>query len=164
MGYKHKKEDVLKAGILIFQKKGYYNVGVNEILEHANIPKGSFYNFFRSKEDFAIAVIHSYNEKRKELISAMMKNENLSPFNRLHSFYEYLSTNNENSKFLDDNLLNVFGNEIKSTNKLLTTVTDKSLSNEIYLLSDCIKEAQLLGEIRNDYTALDLMEPIPEQK
>ncbi|MEO1337361.1 MAG: TetR family transcriptional regulator C-terminal domain-containing protein, partial [Myxococcota bacterium] len=39
-----------------FAEKGYHGAGLKEILARAATPKGSFYNFFSSKEDFAVQV------------------------------------------------------------------------------------------------------------
>jgi AcrR family transcriptional regulator len=38
----------------------YDGVGIGPVLSAVNVPKGSFYHFFRSKEDFAIAVLEAY--------------------------------------------------------------------------------------------------------
>ena len=46
MGYKHDKEDILAVGYDVLRKNGYHNVGINQILKEAGVPKGSFYNFF----------------------------------------------------------------------------------------------------------------------
>ena len=60
MGYKHNIEDIIEKGTELFRKKGYNNVGINEILNTCDIPKGSFYNFFETKEEFATKVIDNY--------------------------------------------------------------------------------------------------------
>ena len=57
MGYKHNIEDIIDKGSELFRKKGYNNVGINEILKECDIPKGSFYNFFETKEEFAEKVL-----------------------------------------------------------------------------------------------------------
>ena len=40
--------------------QGYHGTGLQEILDAVNIPKGSFYNYFGSKEDFGAEVIQHY--------------------------------------------------------------------------------------------------------
>ena len=62
MGYKHQAEDIINTGMELIRTKGYHNVGINEILKASNIPKGSFYNFFESKEDFARQVVAYYGK------------------------------------------------------------------------------------------------------
>jgi len=42
--------------------KGYNDTGIQEIIDKAGLPKGSFYNFFKSKEDFGLLVIDYFME------------------------------------------------------------------------------------------------------
>ena len=61
-------DGILEIGADLILKNGYNNVGLNKILETANIPKGSFYYYFKSKEDFGIQVIKYYSENSAWLI------------------------------------------------------------------------------------------------
>ncbi len=49
--------DVARA---IITHKGYSAVGIAEIVQAAGIPKGSFYYYFKSKEEFAEALLEHY--------------------------------------------------------------------------------------------------------
>jgi TetR/AcrR family transcriptional regulator, transcriptional repressor for nem operon len=51
------KKKLIVTGAEIMHLKGFNNTGIQEILDKAGIPKGSFYNFFKSKEDFGLQVI-----------------------------------------------------------------------------------------------------------
>jgi len=50
------REKLLKAAIGLFHEFGYNRTSVQDIVSRAKIPKGSFYNYFKSKEELAIAV------------------------------------------------------------------------------------------------------------
>lgn len=52
-----KKIELLEKGARIIHHKGFNNTGINEILEAARVPKGSFYFYFKSKEDFGLQLI-----------------------------------------------------------------------------------------------------------
>ncbi|MGD2086344.1 MAG: TetR family transcriptional regulator C-terminal domain-containing protein [Candidatus Aminicenantes bacterium] len=52
-----KKIELLEKGAQIIHHKGFNNTGINEILEAARVPKGSFYFYFKSKEEFGLQVI-----------------------------------------------------------------------------------------------------------
>ena len=56
------RERLLEEGISSLLRDGYHGTGINAVLERAEVPKGSFYNHFKSKEDFAIAAIQRYAE------------------------------------------------------------------------------------------------------
>jgi TetR/AcrR family transcriptional repressor of nem operon len=46
------KQRLLMTGAEIMHLKGFNHTGIQEILDKAGVPKGSFYNYFKSKEDF----------------------------------------------------------------------------------------------------------------
>src|ERR1700739_3174292 len=49
------REKLLKAAIGLFHEFGYNGTSVEDIVSAARVPKGSFYNHFKSKEELAIA-------------------------------------------------------------------------------------------------------------
>ncbi|MFZ1037037.1 MAG: TetR/AcrR family transcriptional regulator, partial [Smithella sp.] len=57
-----KKQELIAVGAKLMHLKGYNDTGVQEILDKAGLPKGSFYNYFKNKEDFGLLVIDYYME------------------------------------------------------------------------------------------------------
>lgn len=53
----NKKDEIIVIAANLIHRYGYHNIGIKKILDAANIPKGSFYHYFESKEDLAIQVI-----------------------------------------------------------------------------------------------------------
>ncbi|MBB01418.1 MAG: TetR family transcriptional regulator [Planctomyces sp.] len=56
------RERLLEVGISSLLRDGYHGTGLKAVLDRSAVPKGSFYNFFTSKEDFAVAAIERYAE------------------------------------------------------------------------------------------------------
>jgi TetR/AcrR family transcriptional repressor of nem operon len=54
------KTRLLRTGARIVHQKGFNDAGLQEILEEAQVPKGSFYFYFKSKEDFGLQLIDYY--------------------------------------------------------------------------------------------------------
>lgn len=54
------RERLLEAALELFSKRSYSSVGVAEIAARAGVQKGSFYYFFPSKEELALAVIDEH--------------------------------------------------------------------------------------------------------
>ena len=54
------KRHILDAGQQIIAVKGFAGVGLSEILSAADIPKGSFYHYFGSKEQYGCALLEQY--------------------------------------------------------------------------------------------------------
>ncbi|MDB5769038.1 MAG: transcriptional regulator, TetR family, partial [Collimonas fungivorans] len=51
---------LLETGLRLFAEQGYNGTGIKEIVDATGVPKGSFYNYFKSKEDFGAEVISFY--------------------------------------------------------------------------------------------------------
>lgn len=51
------RERLIESAGELWHTRSYADVGVSEICEHAGVQKGSFYHFFPSKRDLALAVI-----------------------------------------------------------------------------------------------------------
>jgi TetR/AcrR family transcriptional repressor of nem operon len=60
------RERLLAAGAELLGQRPYSSVGVAEICAEAGVPKGSFYYFFPSKQDLALAVIDEHWERQRE--------------------------------------------------------------------------------------------------
>lgn len=58
--YKDVRQHILDTGMVIINGKGFAAVGLTEILSTANVPKGSFYHYFKSKDAFGQALLDSY--------------------------------------------------------------------------------------------------------
>jgi len=69
------KTRLLRVAARIVHQKGFQNAGLQEILAQAEIPKGSFYFYFKSKEDFGLQLINFYAEfylgKAQQILDGM---------------------------------------------------------------------------------------------
>ena len=52
---------LIHAGVAAMTEFGYTGVGIDYILKRTSIPKGSFYHYFGSKEEFGLAVLDEYS-------------------------------------------------------------------------------------------------------
>ena len=56
------KLDLVDKGLELMYLRGFNDVSIKDLVDAAGMPKGSFYNHFKSKEDFGLAVIDRYGE------------------------------------------------------------------------------------------------------
>ena len=54
------RDNLIRAGARVFHEAGYAATGIQEIVNAAEVPKGSFYNHFQSKEAFGKEVVDFY--------------------------------------------------------------------------------------------------------
>jgi TetR/AcrR family transcriptional repressor of nem operon len=84
------RETLIDAGLKALLTNGYDGVGLAEILGAAGVPKGSFYHFFRSKEDFANAVLDAYEQHYIALRRSILEDGDRSPLDRLRAYFDEL--------------------------------------------------------------------------
>ena len=57
-----KRNNIIKKSAKLFYYKGYKNTSVSDILKECKIPKGSFYYYFKSKNDVLMTVIEHHTD------------------------------------------------------------------------------------------------------
>lgn len=55
-----RKKKILETGIHLLRKTGPNEIGIQEIADASGIPKGSFYNYFPSKDHFLLEALEIY--------------------------------------------------------------------------------------------------------
>ncbi|MDK2899263.1 MAG: hypothetical protein PWQ10_450 [Patescibacteria group bacterium] len=99
----NKKNSILIAAINIFAKEGYDNASVDEITLKANAAKGTFYYYFKSKDDLFISLISTGIDK---LSKQMMEESDKfsAPIDKvgaiIESQYNFFNDNNDLCKVL----------------------------------------------------------------
>ena len=54
------REHLLATGERLCMHRGFTGMGLSELLKTAEVPKGSFYHYFRSKEAFGVAMLERH--------------------------------------------------------------------------------------------------------
>lgn len=87
------RERILQAGAELVGAKGFNGCGLSEILARAEVPKGSFYHYFASKEDFGVALIERARDEYLDSLREHLTDRRRSAVGRLRSIFE--DTRNE---------------------------------------------------------------------
>ncbi len=67
--------------------RGYQGVGIDELCRHANVRKGSFYHFFRSKRDLALAALELRWALAKQHLVEPILGSGAPPLERIGQFF-----------------------------------------------------------------------------
>lgn len=141
------KQLLLEAGAEVMIEKGYTNSGIQEVLSKVGVPKGSFYHYFDSKEDFALAIIEEFDRDFMAFLTPILTNESLTPKERLRSFCESkrecMRAANCRKGCLIGNLSQEMSDQSETLRRALSEVMEKRLD----AFAACIKEGQERGEI-----------------
>ena len=60
MGRPSVKEQLVDRTLGVWIERGFEGASVNDLVAAAGVPKGSFYNHFSSKEQFAVEHVNRY--------------------------------------------------------------------------------------------------------
>ena len=86
------KERILDAAETIMLEKSFHSVGLNEILRSVKVPKGSFYHYFESKEQFGVELLRHYVANATAYKRSMLLSPAADP-DRLRRLITYLESN-----------------------------------------------------------------------
>jgi len=84
------RDHLIDVGLELMRKHGYGATGLQELLRAADVPKGSFYHHFGSKEEFAAAVIERYLALEGGHCEEVFGNVRQAPLKRLRRYFEDL--------------------------------------------------------------------------
>ena len=134
-------------------EKGYHGVGLNEILSTAGVPKGSFYYYFKSKEELGVAIIEQYAAETAESMSQILEAKTVPPHTRLRTFFEAASKKYETNACRYGCLLCKLGTELACAGDAMREALRDGIHQRIHLLMKCIEAAQQAGEISSNCSA-----------
>ena len=84
------REHLLEVGLRQLRLTGYTATGVKEVLDLAQVPKGSFYHYFPSKEAFVSELFKRYAKGEGERAQRVLGETSLVPLKRLRTYFEEL--------------------------------------------------------------------------
>ncbi len=85
---KNVRQNILDVAQTLVGKKGFSAVGLNEVLQTAHVPKGSFYHYFESKDAFGVALLDEYFDTYLQGIQLIFQNTELSESRKLGLYWQ----------------------------------------------------------------------------
>lgn len=150
----HNKDDIVQAGLDIILSRGFNATGVEAILKQANVPKGSFYNFFPSKEDFCLAIIDRFiDEIRSKVFQPIMEDDSLPPLQRIRKYFETLITRFEGNDCSKGCLIGNLSLEMSDQYENVRQRLDLILQRWAEVFTDLLLQAQREKAISADLDA-----------
>ncbi|MGY6274483.1 TetR family transcriptional regulator C-terminal domain-containing protein [Methylomonas sp. MgM2] len=148
-----KRDRLLDQGVNLLLGKGYHASGLKEILDTVRIPKGSFYAYFKSKEQFAAEAIDHYIEPFIRRLSAHLQNPELDGLAALKRYYGELIAEVEQTGFKGGCLLGNLMGEIGDTSPLCRAALLSAVERYSELQRSALERGQREGKVRTDKSA-----------
>lgn len=157
--HQSKKEEILSAGMEVMWRNGYNGTSVKHIVDAAGIPKGSFYQYFESKEDFAKEAMNMVCSAAKTTFGPVMADSSLSSVEKIRKIYEmriHMAT--DEFHYEKGCMLSNITGEVANSNEYLRKLTAQTWLKMIQPLVFTIQSAINDGEISDTHNATALAE------
>jgi len=137
-------QDLMNAAAELFQQYKINEVGVRDIAEKANVTTGTFYYYFKSKNDILDKVYHSADKEFENIFKTGLSKTVYCE--KIVEFFCSVLANKVMKDGVDFTRYRMFEMRIHSTTE-----------NELYRgMIELIKKAQETGELRNDFEAEEM--------
>jgi TetR/AcrR family transcriptional repressor of nem operon len=141
------RDKILEHAALIIRKKGFNNTGIQEILESAGVPKGSFYFYFRSKDDLGLALIDYYAGGFGSRWRTIMMDSETRHLKRLERFFEESRIRLEQDEWKTGCPIGNLTQEMGILNEAFQAKLKKVFSGMKNVIKTCLVQAQLERDI-----------------
>ena len=144
------REVLLRCGMEILTEQGFAVTGIDAVLKQVNVPKGSFYHYFDSKEVFGQAVLQRYAEYFARKLDRWLLNEDVLPLQRLRNFVEDAKAGMTKYQFRRGCLVGNLGQEVVVLPESFRNELEAVLLDWQQRLAACLREAVRQGQIAPD--------------
>jgi len=138
---------IIQTGADLIGTKGFGATGINGILTVAGVPKGSFYHYFSSKNDFGLAIIDTFAEEYDEKLDQILNDSSRSCVDRLRAYFDTGFDNMTSCDCTRGCLIGNLGQELAGQNEMFRVRLDKVFCTWEKRFEHCIAEAQTAGDI-----------------
>jgi TetR/AcrR family transcriptional regulator, transcriptional repressor for nem operon len=82
------KTKLLEAGQRLMLSGGYTATTLDQICAEAGVTKGSFFHYFKSKDDFGVELLDHYWTTTQQLVQAAAPGQSADPLDRVHEYLD----------------------------------------------------------------------------
>lgn len=144
------RENLLEQGIALISEHGYHGTGLKLILDTVKVPKGSFYNYFESKEQFAAEIIATYSNNLFRQFDQYLADSNEAPLQKIQKVYDFMIADFERQGCIKGCLVGDMAAEVAGSSELCRDAMRATLSRWKNRIEALLEEAVARGEVRED--------------
>ncbi|MDT8311698.1 MAG: TetR family transcriptional regulator C-terminal domain-containing protein [Methylophaga sp.] len=149
---------LIDVGTQVIGSQGFNPTGLNTVLQTAGVPKGSFYYYFASKEDFGLAIIDETATEYAELIAGYLQDQRFTPLTRIHNYLQSGLERIREGQCKRGCLIGTLGQELSSQNETFRARLDAVFEGWKQQFGQCLQAAKACGELAADVDVIQLAE------
>lgn len=149
------REHILAVGEALVHGRSFTALGLTELLAEAKVPKGSFYHYFRSKEDFGVALLERYFAQHRERMAALLSPESGGDGRHrlLCHFRQWLG--DQQRCDVPSCMVVKLAAEVSDLSEPMRLALKAGVGGIVQRLADCLRAGQADGSIRTTLPAED---------
>ena len=133
-------------------ERSFHSVGLNQILAAVKVPKGSFYHYFASKEQFGVEMLRHYASgstayKRQMLLDRETEGD---PLQRLYTFFNVVIGKIQANGGKCPCLIQKLASEVADFSEPMRAELAKSFADSVAIVEALLDEAVEKGLVRSD--------------
>lgn len=143
-----KHDLILAKGAQVMSRRGYHGTGVQEIVQAAGVPKGSFYHYFASKEDFAMQALDFLYGPRLQRYSEALLDSSLPACERILGYYRNLTGHFARQERVEYHcFIGSLSFEMAELSQPIGGRVEDILQRSVQILAECLQEAERACEL-----------------
>jgi TetR/AcrR family transcriptional repressor of nem operon len=148
------RDQLIESAVEVFHRRGFNGCSVQDIVEAAGVPKGSFYNHFNSKEALGVEVVRAYTALVGAYVVEAGAADILSgagmPLERIRAYFEAVIEQNASCGVRKGCLLGNFATELAPHSSDIAKAVTDALDNWSAAVAQVLAQAQEAGELSKD--------------
>lgn len=139
--YDERKKEILDTAERLFRIKGYEKCTVMDIINEVGIAKGTFYHYFKSKEEVLDAIVLRYVDIVRNNAEEILLIENINPVEKLMRAFMAMQVTNQIDKDLIDNMhkvenallhQKVLSQLVKTMTPILVKIIEEGIEEKVW--------------------------------
>lgn len=141
------RDALVRCGTEILTEQGFLSTGIDTVLSRVGVPKGSFYHYFQSKEDFGHAVLENYAGYFARKLDRCLLDESRPPLARIAAFVEEAKAGMQRFEYRRGCLVGNLGQEVTQLPEAFRESLEAILLSWQQRLAQCLEAAKAAGEL-----------------
>lgn len=154
------REHLLATGEQLCLLRGFTGMGLSELLRTADVPKGSFYHYFRSKEAFGVVMLERYYEAYNQRLQQHFCQGGGNYREKLLGWYQEALTYFCQHSRLISCLTVKLSAEVCDLSEDMRGALDKGAAQIIAQLANALEKGRVEKSLSIDGNAMDLAQTV----
>ncbi|ADT89355.1 TetR/AcrR family transcriptional regulator [Vibrio furnissii] len=141
------RQHILEVGYQLVVNRGFTCVGLSELLKSADVPKGSFYHYFKSKEQFGEALIEAYFAHYLDKLDALFNGNGGTHYQKLMRYWHFWTEQNSCNCSAGKCLVVKLAGEVADLSEPMRLALLKGTNAITARVAECIEQGIQTGEL-----------------